>query len=160
MTEVAIRTMREDEREAVIAILAQWNMAPVPVSPDLPDPETTGLVADGTTFVAVAGDRIIGVASFIEHAGPRAETVSLAVDRGWRGAGVGAQLQRARLQEMKSRGITQVLTETDRPEVVQWYLRKFGYRTVGKRRKKHAFSLPNVDHWTVLELNLHSWTPH
>jgi len=55
---------------------------------------------------------------------------------------------------MKSRGIRQVLTETDRPEVVQWYVRKFGYRIAGTRRKKHAFSLPGVDHWTVLELSL------
>jgi 3-keto-5-aminohexanoate cleavage enzyme len=159
MTGVAIRAMEEDDREAVIAILAQWNLAPVPVSPDIPDPETTGLAADGTTFVAVAGGRIIGVASFIEHAGSKAETVSLAVDRGWRGTGVGAQLQRARLQEMKSRGITQVLTETDRPEIVQWYVHKFGYQIVGKRRKKHAFSLLDVDHWTVLELDLNGWAP-
>lgn len=154
MTDVAIRPMREDDREAVIAILKQWNMAPLPMSPDVPDPETTGLVADGTTLVAVAGESIIGVASFIEHAGSKAETVSLAVDRSWRGAGVGAKLQRARLEEMKSRGIRQVVTETDRPEVVQWYVRKFGYRVTGIRRKKHAFSLPDVEHWTVLELSL------
>jgi GNAT superfamily N-acetyltransferase len=152
MTEVAIRPMREDDREAVIAILKQWNMAPM--SPDVPDPEATGLATDGTTLVAVAGAMIIGVASFIVHAGSEAETVSLAVDRSWRGAGIGAQLQRARLHEMKSRGIRQVLTETDRPEVVQWYVRKFGYRIVGTRRKKHAFSLSDIDHWTVLELSL------
>src|SRR5262245_26326525 len=98
MSEAAIRPMREDERAAVIAILAQWNMAPVAISPDVPDPETTGLVADGTTFVAVAEGRIVGVASFIEHTDAKAETVSLAVDHAWRGAGVGAQLQRARLR--------------------------------------------------------------
>jgi predicted N-acetyltransferase YhbS len=154
VAKVSIRPMREDDWEAVIAILKQWNMAPVPVSSAVPDPETTGLAADGTTLVAVAGESIIGVASFIEHAGAKAETVSLAVDRSWRGAGIGAQLQRARLNEMKARGIQQVLTETDRPDVVQWYVRKFGYRVAGTRRKKHAFSLPDVDHWTVLELSL------
>jgi GNAT superfamily N-acetyltransferase len=154
VAEVTIRPMQEDDREAVIALLKQWNMAPVRMSPDIPDPETTGLAADGTTLVAVAGESIIGVASFIEHPGLKAETVSLAVDRSWRGTGIGAQLQRARLLEMKSRGIRQVLTETDRPEVVQWYVRKFGYRVTGTRRKKHAFSLPDVDHWTVLELSL------
>jgi N-acetylglutamate synthase-like GNAT family acetyltransferase len=30
----------------------------------------------------------------------------------------------------------------------------FGYRIVGTNPKKHAFSLPNVDVWTVLELDL------
>ena len=55
---------------------------------------------------------------------------------------------------MKSRGIRQVLTETDRPEVVHWYVRKFGYRIASTRLKKHVFSLPDVDHWTVLELSL------
>jgi predicted N-acetyltransferase YhbS len=151
--------MREKDRPSVIAILAQWNMAPIPLSPERPDSERTGIAADGTAIVAVAGDRIVGVASYVLHGARRAETASLAVDPAWRGTGVGAQLQRARLLELKSRGVEEIFTETDRPEVIDWYVRKFGYRIAGTRRKKHEFSLPDVDHWTVLELDLRAWTP-
>jgi hypothetical protein len=37
---------------------------------------------------------------------------------------------------------------------VRWYVRKFGYRIVGKAPKKHPFSREDVDEWTVLELDL------
>jgi hypothetical protein len=47
-----------------------------------------------------------------------------------------------------------VRTETDRPATVRWYVRRFGYRVVGTNPKKHAFSLPDVAVWTVLELDL------
>jgi 3-keto-5-aminohexanoate cleavage enzyme len=96
----------------------------------------------------------VGVASYILHGPRRAETTSLAVDPRWRGSGVGEKLHRARLAEMKALGVEEIFTETDRPEVIAWYVRKFGYRVAGTRRKKHAFSLPDVDHWTVLELSL------
>jgi predicted N-acetyltransferase YhbS len=159
MTDVTIRKMRHEDRARVIAILAQWNMAPVAPSREVPDSERAGIAADGTTIVAVAGDQIVGVASYVLHGKRRAETASLAVDPGWRGTGVGARLQRARLAELKSRGVEEIFTETDRPEVIEWYVRKFGYRIAGTRRKKHAFSLAEVDHWTVLELDLRAWTP-
>ncbi|MBI3223125.1 MAG: hypothetical protein HYZ46_08735 [Nitrosomonadales bacterium] len=55
---------------------------------------------------------------------------------------------------MKQHGISKVRTETDRPETIDWYIKKFGYRIVGTHRKKHDFSLPDVDFWTVLELDL------
>jgi len=58
------------------------------------------------------------------------------------------------MAEMKSKGIRQVRTETDRPDVIRWYVNKFGYRCVGTSPKKHAFSLVERDHWTVLELEL------
>jgi predicted N-acetyltransferase YhbS len=150
--------MREEDRPRVIAILAQWNMAPVPESPQVPDSERADIAADSAAIVAVIGNQIVGVASYVLHDKNRAETASLAVDPAWRGAGVGARLQRARLAELKSLGVEEVFTETDRPEVVAWYIRKFGYRIAGTRRKKHAFSLPDVEHWTILELDLRDWT--
>jgi hypothetical protein len=55
---------------------------------------------------------------------------------------------------MRRRGVRRVRTETDRPATVRWYVRRFGYRVVGTNPKKHAFSLPDVDVWTVLELEL------
>ncbi len=55
---------------------------------------------------------------------------------------------------MRRRGVRRVRTETDRPATVRWYVRRFGYRIVGTNPKKHVFSRPDVDHWTVLNLDL------
>ena len=157
MTDVVIRKMREADRPRVMEILAGWNMAPRAPTPDLPDPERASIAADGTAIVALIGDEIVGVASYILHGEREAETASLAIDPAWRGAGIGERLQNARLAELKARGIEALRTECDRPEVVDWYVRKFGYRVVGTVPKKHAFSLDTVDHWTVLQLDLRNW---
>jgi len=153
MHAVRIRKMREDDLPECMAILAAWNMAPRLPTEDTPDPERTGIeVANG--FVAEAGGRIVGTCSYIVHSADLAETASLAVDPACKGGGVGHLLQQARLDEMRERGIKTVRTETDRPETIRWYVEHFGYRVVGTNPKKHAFSLTDVDYWTVLELDL------
>jgi len=155
MTAIGIRKMREEDLPACMAILDRWNMAPRPPSADTPDPERSGIeVANG--FVAEAEGRIVGTCSYIVHSADLAETASLAVDPACKGGGVGHLLQQARLDEMRERGIKTVRTETDRPETIRWYVERFGYRIVGTNPKKHDFSLPDVDHWTVLELDLAS----
>lgn len=153
MPQVEIRKAREDELSRAVEILAHWNMAPRARSTECPDPERTGLSPD-LTFVALADGRIVGVASFVLLGGGWAETASLALDPAWRGKGLGEQLQRARLAEMKALGIRHVRTEADRPETIAWYVRKFGYRVAGTAPKKHDFSLPDVGYWTVLTLDL------
>ncbi len=153
MTAIGIRKMREEDLPACMAILDRWNMAPRPPSADTPDPERSGIdVANG--FVAEADGRIVGTCSYILHSPQLAETASLAVDPDFEGGGVGYLLQQARLDEMRRRGIAKVRTETDRPDTIRWYVERFGYRIVGRNPKKHAFSLADVDHWTVLELDL------
>ena len=159
MASVIIRRMHEEDRPAVMAILTKWNMAPIAPCPEVPDPERSSLDTDGTTFVAVTEDRVVGVASYILLGDRRAETASLAVDPDWRGTRIGERLQIARMVELKARGIETLRTESDRAEVVDWYVRKFGYRVIGENAKKHAFSLVDVDHWTVLELDLGAWNP-
>jgi len=150
--------MHEDDRADVMALLAYWNMAPRAPSSEVPQPERSTLIVDHT-FVAVADGVVIGVGSYILHENGFAETASLAVDPAWLGSNVGERLQNARLAEMKGRGVRRVQTESDRPDVIAWYVRKFGYRVVGAARKKHDFGLSSVDHWTVLELNLERWQP-
>lgn len=153
MPQFEIRPMRLHELSRVIEILACWNMAPVAPSAAHPETETTGL-EEGSTFVAVADGMIVGVASYVLCGADRAETASLAVDPAWRGKGIGERLQQERLAALKALGVRHVRTETDRPETIAWYLRKFGYRAAGTAPKKHAFSLAHVAHWTVLELDL------
>ena len=154
--DVVIRRMQESDRPAAMSILSHWNMAPRPPSADVPDPERSALLVE-TSFVATADDVVVGVASYILHADRLAETASLAVAPAWLGSLVGEQLQNARLMELQARGVERVRTESDRREVVDWYVRKYGYRVVGTAPKKHSFGLGNVHHWTVLELDLRSW---
>ena len=136
-----------------LRILDKWNMAPRAADNDTPNPERSGINIDNT-FVAVAGDGIVGVGSYLHWDDETAETASLAVDPSCKGKGIGYRLQMARLKEMKEKGYRRVRSESDRPETIQWYIRKFGYRKTGLNPKKHSFSLENVDFWTVLELDL------
>jgi predicted N-acetyltransferase YhbS len=153
MTEVVIRKMGSGDSAAVVSILERWNMVPRAPSAQLPDPERTGLEPE-RTFVAVAGGALVGVASYFLLGEGWAETASLAVDPAWRGKGIGARLQRARLDELRALGITHVRTEADRPETIEWYQRKFGYRVTGTSPKKHDFGRHDVAEWTILVLDL------
>ena len=152
---INIRKMNDDDVEDAMALLNRWNMAPREATQDTPDPERSTINVEHS-FVALDGDTLVGMCSYIVHSDELAETASLAVDPEYRGKGIGYKLQIARLNEMKHKGIRKVRTETDRPETIQWYIAKFGYKVVGKNRKKHAFSLPDVDYWTVLELDIES----
>lgn len=151
--QVFIRKMRPEDTASAMALLAQWNMAPVQASASIPQPERDRLELDNT-FVAILQDKLVGVASWLRIDATRAETASLAVDRKFIGTTVGQKLQEARLAEMRDKGIVVVRTEADRPEVIRWYMKKFGYRIVGTNRKRHAFGSPEHDSWTVLELLL------
>lgn len=151
--EIRIRKMRTEDLEGAMSILRQWNMAP---RQDLTDAERSEIRVENS-FVAERGDRIVGTASYIVHSPEEAETASLAVDPEFRGLGIGARLQEARLREMHERGVRRVRTETDRPATIRWYVEKFGYEKLGTNPKKHEFSLPDEDEWTVLELDLETW---
>ena len=148
-----VRKMRQDDLAGALRLLSMWNMAPRPPSAENPDPERSTIDIDNA-FVAEVEGRIVGIGSYFLLSDGWAETASLAVDPEPRFAGVGVLLQQARLDEMRRRGVRHVRTETDRPATVRWYVGRFGYRIVGTNPKKHAFSLPDVDHWTVLELDL------
>ncbi len=153
MEEIAIRKMVEDDLPSVVAILRGWNIAPRAASDETPDPERCDIDV-GNGFVATDGGRVIGTCSYIVRSPTLVETASLAVKPAYRGKDVGYRLHVARLDEIRRRGFRKVRTETDRPEMIAWYKRKFGYREVGTNPKKHDFSLPDIDRWTVLELEL------
>jgi GNAT superfamily N-acetyltransferase len=153
---VTVRRMRAEDHEAAAAILGYWNMAPVPPSTAQPDSERPGIDPD-CSVVALADGAIVGVASYERLDARVAQTEGLAVNPRWRGAGVGRLLQDARLAELKALGIETVRTDSDRPGVIDWYVRNYGYRVTGTKPKKHAFGLADVDHWTMLELDLRQW---
>lgn len=142
--------MRPDDVPAAMRILEEWNMAP---DSDRENAERSEIVVENA-FVAVVDGEIVGTAGWFALSDDVAETASLAVDPAYRGLGIGYRLQSARLDAMRERGFERVRTETDRPATIRWYIEKFGYRKIGTNPKKHAFSLPDVDEWTVLELDL------
>jgi len=148
--------MSEADRPQIMRILGYWDMAPRACSLELPEPERSD-IETANTFVATTQEITVGVASYILRGDRFAETASLAVDPAWLGVHIGERLQIARLAEMKVRGIERIQTEADRPAVIEWYIRKFGYQIVGTARKKHEFGLASIDYWTVLELNLLAW---
>lgn len=149
----SIRKMHAGDLEPALEILRMWNMAPVAPSRDVPDPERTSIQIENS-FIAMKDGHVVGIASYILHGAGMAETASLAVDPTCKGLGIGYALQMARLQEMKHRGVKRVITESDRPETIQWYIRKFGYKVTGRNKKKHPFGKIDEPHWTVLELEL------
>ena len=108
-------------------------------------PERTQLAADNT-FVALPDGQLVGVASYIVLDELHADTASLAVDPEYLGYGIGYQLQLARLEEMRSKDIKHLRTESDRPEVIHWYINKFAYRITGENPKKHNFGHPDYAH--------------
>lgn len=150
-----IRKAKDDDLFQIMEILKKWNMAPVKATSDIPNPERESIVIENS-FVAENEGHIIGVCSYIHISSDTAETASLAVDPGFKGTGIGYSLQMARFSEMKKKGYRWVHTETDRKETIDWYIRKFGYHIVGKTPKKHTFSLPDVNEWTILRLDLNT----
>lgn len=151
--DITIRKMLPGDLDQVMDILAGWNMAPVLPSDEIPEPERSSIDI-GNTIVAVDGERIVGVCSYILLSPEMAETASLAIDADYKGKGIGSMLQKTRLAALREKGIRKVRTEADRPETIDWYVKKFGYTVIGRNKKKHRFSLPEVDYWTVLELDL------
>lgn len=150
---VRIRKMREGDVPAAMDILDEYDMAP---KTDRESAERSEIRVENSFVAEEAGD-VVGTASYIVHSDTVAETASMAVHPDYRGEGLGYRLQAARLEEMHARGIETVRTETDRPDTIEWYIGNFGYERVGTNPKKHDFSLPDVDEWTVLELDLVAW---
>jgi len=152
-TRAVITKMQTTHMDDVMALLGKWDMAPRQASESMPNPERSKLDIDNT-FVALLDNQLVGVASYILLGDNRAETASLAVDPEYLGCGIGYQLHMTRIEELKTKGINHIHTETDRPEVIQWYVNKFGYRITGTNPKKHVFGHPDYDHWTILETDL------
>lgn len=152
-TEVLIRPMRQEDLPDVMQLLSGWNMEPKTQADTGVRPERDHIEV-ANTFVAVLQGKLVGVGSFLMLDAERAETASLAVAPEFLGCGIGHKLQQRRLEEMRSRGVRIVRTEADRPNVIRWYMEKFGYRRMGTIPKRHAFGDPNRTEWTLLELEL------
>jgi GNAT superfamily N-acetyltransferase len=138
------------DRAAILEVLETSNMHHIP-SPEMHDIDT------GWWYVAEVGGAIVGVGGWeLQDRGGElvGKTTLLTVKPDVRVGGIGRALQEHRMGMMRDAGATRVITNADRPRVIEWYERNFGYRKVGSVPKVMEFGLPDVHEWTTLEAPL------
>ena len=142
-----IRPAKDEDHDAILEVMRPWNMHHVP-SPEM---EPLNIKC---FFVACIQSRIIGAAGYKILSPTEGKTTLLSVLPDFSGMKIGRELQDLRLQAMRDAGVKTVTTNADQPETIVWYKKHYGYREVGKLKKICDFGLPEVDHWTTLQLDL------
>jgi len=108
-------------------------------------------------FVALISDQIVGASGYKILSPGRGKTTLLSVLPEFSGLGIGKALQNARLDAMHAAGVKTVTTNADRSRTIVWYMKHYGYRQVGTLKKVCSFGLPDVDHWTTMEMDLEAF---
>lgn len=145
---LTIRRPTEDDWDGILRVLKTANFHDIGSSemPSFP-------LSD--CFVACVDDHIVGVGGYRILDSQNGKTTLLAVDPDWRGYGIGEMLQDARLELMKAHGVQAIYTNTDDDLVIDWLLRKYGFRLTGKTIPKTCdFGKPDKDHWVNLVLTV------
>lgn len=147
-----IEKARAEDREDVLAVMAAWNMHHVP-SLEMEELDLSCF------FVARArhSGEIIGAAGYKILSADAGKTTLLGVFPEFTGTGIGKELQIARLQAMRAAGVKTVTTNADRPEVIVWYKKHFGYHEVGTVEKLCSFGLEDVPRWTTMRMDLEEY---
>lgn len=142
-----IEQAKPQDLQQIISVLKPWNMHHIPsVEVEQIDFETF--------YVSKYNDNIIGVAGYKILSKTLGKTTLLAVYPEFQGSGVGKALQNKRLKVMYQKGILKVQTNSDRPEIITWYKKHYGYYKIGKVDKLIPFGLENISYWTTLEMDL------
>lgn len=148
--DIIIEKAKEEDRPAIFAILKQANMH------HIPSKEMPGLTYENY-FVAKVGGKVAGFCGYKILSQTEAKTELMVVDKEYRGKGLGYKLQQRRMEDMIKKGIKTLTTNTDLPATIEWYKKHFGYKEVGKLKKFHEFSNPDIDYWTTLQVDLCQW---
>lgn len=138
------------DRTAILRVLETSNMHRIP-SAEMHDLDV------GWWYVAEVDGEIVGVGGWeLQDRGGElvGKTTLLTVKPDVRIGGIGRALQELRMGMMRDAGASRVITNADRPRVIEWYQREFGYRKVGSVPKVMEFGLPDVHEWTTLEAPL------
>lgn len=138
------------DRDAILKVMEPWNMHNVP-SPEMEELDLSCF------FVARMSGQIIGAAGYKIIAADQGKTTLLSVLPDFSGHGIGKALQNARLEAMHNLGVKTVTTNADRSRTIAWYMKHYGYRQVGTLKKICSFGLPDVDHWTTIEMDLETF---
>ena len=147
---IIIEKAQEIDKPRILELLEQVNMHHIPSA------EMEELTYENY-FVAKIDGLVVGFCGFKVLTSTAAKTELMAVDKSYRKYGVGLKLQEKRMDELLNRGIVTLTTNTDLPETIAWYKKHFGYKEVGRKKKKCEFSSPDIPDWTTLETNLVDW---
>lgn len=145
--DVTIRKATSDDYQGILDVMRPWNMHHVP-SPEMQEIDISCF------FVAVRGKELVGAAGYAIQSDGTAKTTLLGVLPAFNGTGIGKELQLARMREIHALGVRSLVTNADRPEVIAWYQRNFGYRPIGHVRKLMSFGDPDLNQWTTLQTDL------
>ena len=134
----------------ILEVMRPWNMHHYP-SPEMEELDVNSF------YVAKVKGKIVGAAGFKLLSQTLGKTTLMAVLPQYAGTGIGKDLQNARLKAMHQVGVKKVITNTDRPKVISWYMRHYRYKKVGTLKKLCSYGDPDVDHWTTLEMDLDAY---
>lgn len=143
----SIEKAQPGDRDAILKVMEVWNMHHVP-SPEMDELDLS------TFFVARLSGRIIGAAGYKILSKERGKTTLLGIYPEFSGIGLGKELQLIRMEAMHKAGVKKVTTNADRPDIIVWYKKHFGYYEIGRLAKISPFGLTDVDSWTTLETDL------
>jgi len=147
----SIEKAQEKDVPSIFRILKQVNMHHIP-SKAMPR-----LTLENYFVAKNKDEEVIGFSGYEILSKHLANTELMAVDEKYRGKSIGYLLQVRRMEDILSKGISLLTTNTDLPESIRWYKKHFGYKEVGQIKKKSKFSDPDIDEWTTLEVNLNQW---
>lgn len=145
-----IEKAKPQDHASIIKVLESWNMHNIP-SPEAEEMDLSCF------FVAKIKGTIVGVAGYKILSDYEATTRLLAVYPEFQGSGIGKALQDIRLETMHEIGVKKVITYSDRPEIIVWYKKHYGYAESGRSKKLCSHGLDSVDHWTILEIDLDAY---
>lgn len=102
-------------------------------------------------FVAREGSTVVGVCGYRMMDAWTARNTLTAVAPTHRGNGLATRLKRACVDFLADSGVRTLYTNCDRPEVIEWNQREFGFRPTGKLiPKQEDFGRKDADHWVNL----------
>ncbi|MFH1216033.1 MAG: GNAT family N-acetyltransferase [Pseudomonadota bacterium] len=146
----SLRSARDADLPAILQVLETANMHHIPS-------EEMAELDLHCCFVAEAEGDIIGMSGYKVLTEAEAKTTVMAVLPEYRGWGVGRALQVRRMLALQEKNIRFLTTNADRPEVIAWYKKHFGYQEIGKLDKIHEFGRPDINQWTTLRTDLSLW---
>jgi 3-keto-5-aminohexanoate cleavage enzyme len=136
-----------DDLPHILEVMRPWNMHHFP-SEEMEELDINNF------FVAKVKGNIVGASGYKLLSQTLGKTTLLAVLPEYSKWGIGKALQDIRLQHMHQVGVKKVITNSDRPRVISWYMRRYRYKKVGTLKKLCSYGDPDIDHWTTLEMNL------
>lgn len=142
-----IEKARPEDKDAILEILKFWNMHHIP-SVEVEELDLSCF------YVAILNNKIVGASGYKILSKDTGKTTLLVIHPDLQGYGVGKALQDVRLKKMYDLGVKKVTTNSDRPDIIAWYKKHYGYYEIGKLKKLCSFGLETVDEWTTLEVNL------